>query len=168
MAAPNCVDYSRHMNNQTHQTQLTKTKTTGFLLGALLVGTLIQSAGNVNAQSVGIVINPPVVVAPPVVVTQNDYVYYPGYAIYYNRYQHQYAYFNGDAWVWTLAPQGVALDDLLASPSVHMDFHDSLEKHHRDMLQKYPKTWRPDAVHQDQKEERKNAGPDHDNKEQGH
>ena len=124
-----------------YQTQLTKTKTISCLLGAVLLGTLSQSAGNAQAQSVGIVINPPVVVAAPPVVAQNDYLYYPGYAIYYNRYQHQYAYYNGDAWVWTLAPQGVALDDLLASPSVHMDFHDSLEKHHKDMLQRYPKNF---------------------------
>lgn len=150
------------------QTSLTKTKTTGYVLGALLLAALTQCAVNAGAQSVGIVINPPIVVAPPVVVVQDDYLYYPNYAIYYNTYRHQYAYLNGDAWVWAPAPQGVTMEVLLASPSVHMDFHDSLAKHHKDMMQKYPRDWRPAAEHHDQKDERKDARPDHGNKEQGH
>jgi len=121
-----------------------------------------------DAQSVGIVINPPIVVSSPVVVVQDDYLYYPGYAIYYNTYRHQYAYLNCDAWIWAPAPQGVTVEVLLASPSVHMDFHDSLANHHREMIQKYPRDWRPAAEHHDQKEERKDAGPDHDHKDKGH
>jgi hypothetical protein len=154
------------MNNQI---PFAKTKQAGSALGALLLAALIQGAGNVNAQNVGITINPPVVVVPPAVVVQDDYQYYPSYGIYYNTYRHQYAYLNGNAWVWAPAPQGVSLQMLQASPSVHMDFHDSVEKHHKDVLQRYPKNWRPDAMHQDQKEERNNAGPDHDNNKQpGH
>jgi len=40
---------------------------------------------------------------------------------------------------------------LLASPSVHMDFHDSPAKHHAEMIHKYPKNW-------------KSSGSDHDKK----
>jgi uncharacterized protein YijF (DUF1287 family) len=134
----------------------------------VLLAALAQCAINADAQSVGIVINPPIVVAPPVVVAQDDYQYYPSYGIYYNTYRHQYGYLKGDAWVWAPAPQGVSVEVLQASPQVHMDFHDSVEKHHKDMLQKYPRNWRPAAEHRDQKEERKDAGPDRDNKPQGH
>ena len=153
------------MNN--NQTSLTKTKPAGFVLAALLLAALSQCAVNADAQSVGIIINPPIVVAPPVVVVQDDYLYYPGYAIYYNTYRHQYAYLNDGAWVWVPAPQGVTVEVLLASPSVHMDFHDSLASHHKEMIEKYPRNWRPAAEHQDLKEERKAAGPDHDNKDKG-
>jgi uncharacterized protein YijF (DUF1287 family) len=150
------------------QTQLTKTNTTGSLLGALLLAALTQGAINADAQSVGITINPPIVVTPPAVVVQDDYQYYPSYGIYYNTYRHQYAHLNGDAWVLAPTPQGVTADVLLASPSVHMDFHDSLANHHKEMLQKYPKSWRPSAEHHDQKEERKDDRSDHNNKDQGH
>jgi len=164
MAWPRRPGYSHPMINQTPLIN----KKTGFVLGAVLMAALAQCAVNADAQSVGIVINPPIVVAPPVVVVQDDYVYYPGYAIYYNTYRHQYAYLNGDAWVWAPAPQGVTVDVLLASPSVHMGFHDSLANHHQAMLEKYPRNWRPAAEHRDQKEEPKDARPDHDNKDKGH
>jgi hypothetical protein len=150
-----------------NQTPFNNTKRTGFVLGAVLLAALTQCAVSVEAQSVGITINPPVVIA-PVVVAQDDYLYYPSYAIYYNTYRHQYAYLNGDAWVWASAPQGVKVGVLLASPSVQMDFHDSLGNHHKEMLRKYPREWRPDGEHRDQKEERKDARPDHDNKDKGH
>jgi uncharacterized protein YijF (DUF1287 family) len=86
---------------------------------------------------------PSAVVVAPVVVIQDDYVYYPSYAIYYNSSRHQYAYLEGDLWVWAPAPRGVAVEVLLASPSVHMDFHDALARHHAEMLQKYPRNWQP-------------------------
>jgi hypothetical protein len=45
---------------------------------------------------------------------------------------------------------------LLASPSVRMDFHDSPEKHHAMMLQKYPRDWkRADADHDRNEKDRK-------------
>jgi len=159
-----------------NQTPVSNIKPAGFVLGAVLLAALAQCAVNADAQSVGIVINPPIVVAAPVVVVQDDYLYYPGYAIYYNTYRHQYAYLDGDVWVWAPAPRGVTLEVLLAAPSVHMDFHDSLANHHQDMLQKYPKAWRPAAEHREQKaepqagrkEDRKDARPDHDKQDKGH
>ena len=48
-----------------NQIPLIKTKPAGFVLGAVLLAALAQCAINADAQSVGIVINPPIVVAPP-------------------------------------------------------------------------------------------------------
>jgi len=155
------------MNNKIH---FLKTNAAGLAVGAALLAALAQSADNAGAQSIGVTVNPPVVVAPPVVmappvviapavVTQDDYVYYPNYAIYYNSYRHQYAYLNGDAWVMAAAPVGVSVDVLLASPSVHMDFHDSPARHHAEMMQKYPQNWKPvdgRQEHQDRQDQRKN------------
>jgi hypothetical protein len=142
-----------------------KTNKTGFVLGAVLLAALAEGAGNADAQGVKIIVSPPVVViAPPVVaapvVVQDDYVYYPNYEVYYNSRRHQYAHLEGGVWVWAPAPSGISVDVLLASPSVHMDFHDSLEKHHAEMVQRYPRNWRPADPRQDQ--DRKDVWPDHD------
>jgi hypothetical protein len=155
-----------------------KTNKVGFALAAVLMAALTESAGYAGGVSIGIDVIPPVVVvappvvAPPVVVApvvvvQDDYVYYPDYGIYYNSGRHQYYYLRGDAWVLAPAPEGVAVDVLLASPSVHMDWHDSPANHHKEMLQKYPKNWKPADVHQDRKDDQKDAAPDHDKKPPG-
>jgi hypothetical protein len=152
-----------------------KTNNVGFVLGAALVVTLAGYADNANAQGVRIIVQAPVILSPPVlvvappvavspVVVEDDYVYYPGYEVYYNSSRHQYAHLEGGAWVWAPAPNGVSLDVLLASPSVHMDFHDSLEKHHAEMLQRYPRDWQPAGERHDMMEDRKDAGPGHDRK----
>jgi hypothetical protein len=95
---------------------------------------------------------PPVVVAPAIVVTppgtQDNYVYYPSYGVYYNSSRRQYAYQDRGAWVSRSSPNGVSADVLRASPSVKMDFHDSPGKHQAEMVQKYPKNWTsPGADH---------------------
>jgi uncharacterized protein YijF (DUF1287 family) len=91
---------------------------------------------------------------------QDDYVYYPNYGVYYDSQRHQYTYLEGGAWIWAPAPNGVSVDVLLASPSVKMDWHDSPANHHKEMLQKYPKNWKPSDAHQDRKEDSKNSPPD--------
>ena len=143
-----------------------KTNKVGFVLGAVLLTTCV---GYADGLRIGITVPPVVVVAPPVVVApevviQDDYVYYPNYAIYYSSHRHQYAYLENGAWVLAPAPQGVSVDVLLASPSVNMDFHDSPAKHHAEMVQKYPKNWKPSGANQDQKEDRRDVAPDHDKK----
>jgi hypothetical protein len=146
-----------------------KTNKIGFVLGAALLAMFTGSVGNADA-GVSIVIGAPppvVVVAPPVVVVQDDYVYYPDYAVYYNSGRHQYAYLEGDAWIFALAPRGVTVEVLLASPSVHMDWHDSPANHHAEMMRKYPRDWQPAGEHHDVNEGRKDAGPDHDKKQLG-
>jgi hypothetical protein len=160
------MDYSHPMKNKKH---FLKTNKIGFTLGAVLLAALTESAGYAGGLSVGINVTPPVVVAPAVVV-QDDYVYYPDYGVYYNSGRHQYYYLRGDAWVWAPAPEGVTVDVLLASPSVHMDWHDSPANHHKEMLQKYPRDWKPSGlrqdvhqdVRQDQKDDRNITKPDHD------
>jgi hypothetical protein len=163
MARARFPEYSHPMNNKKH---FLKTNKVGFVLGAVLLAALTGSAGYAGGVSIVIGVPPPVVVvAPPVVVTpvvvvQDDYVYYPNYAIYYNSGRHQYAYLEGDVWAWAPAPQGVTVEVLLASPSVHMDFHDSPANHHKEMMQKYPRNWKPSGEHHDQKD----TGPGHDKK----
>ena len=138
-----------------------KTNKAGFVLGAVLLAALTGGVNYADGQNVSITVTPPVVVAPAVVV-QDDYVYYPNYGVYYNSRRHQYYYLRGDTWIWAPAPEGVTVGVLLASPSVHMAWHDSPANHHKEMLQKYPRNWKPSDVHQDRKEDRKDAAPDRD------
>ncbi len=86
--------------------------------------------------------------APVVVVAQDDYVYYPQYEVYYSNSRHQYGYRDGNAWAWRPAPPGISLNVLIASPSVRMNFHDSPERHHVDVVKTYPRNWKqPDQGH---------------------
>jgi hypothetical protein len=154
-----------------HKILFFKTNKVGFVLGAVLLAALTGGACYADGVRVGIIVTPPVVVvAPPVVVAtpvvapavviQDDYVYYPSYGIYYNSHRRQYAYLENGVWIMQPAPQGVSVEVLLASPSVRMDFHDSPEKHHAEMLQKYPKNWRPSGANQDHRENLKVVAPD--------
>jgi hypothetical protein len=136
----------------------------GFVLSAALLVALAECVSSANGQGAGITITPPpVVVVAPAVVVQDNYVYYPSYGIYYNGGRHQYAYLQGGAWVWAPAPSGVSVDVLLASPSVNMNFHDSLANHHPATLRMYPRNWKPSGAHQDKRENLR-AGPPDDNK----
>jgi hypothetical protein len=150
------------MKNNKQFKQFIKTNKIKFVLGAVLLAGLTENVANAGGVVVGInltppvvIVPPPVVVAPPVVVVQDDYVYYPNYGVYYSNNRHQYAYMNGGAWVYAAAPYGVTAEVLLASPSVHMDFHDSPEHHHAEMMQRYPRNWKP-------------GGQDHGHDDHGH
>ena len=85
-----------------------QTDKAGFVLGAALLVTLTGCVGYVDGPRAG------VYVAPPVVEIQDDYVYYPGYGVYYSSSRRQYAYLEGRAWVSRPAPRGVSIDVLLA------------------------------------------------------
>jgi hypothetical protein len=128
-----------------------QTRKAGLLLSASILALMTGCVARVHVEG------PPaaVYVAPsPVettVVVQDDYVYYPGYNVYYNTYRHQYAYQEGGAWVSRPAPRGVSVNVLLASPSVRMDFHDSPAQHHVAVAQKYPRSWTPPASNRGQK-----------------
>jgi hypothetical protein len=130
-----------------------KTNKLGFMFSAVLLGTLTGCVGYVDGPRAGVYVAPPVVETG--VVVQDDYVYYPGYDVYYNSSRHQYAYMEGGAWVSRPAPRGVSVDVLLASPSVRMDFHDSPANHHAEIVQKYPRNWKSSGSNQGQKENRK-------------
>jgi len=88
-------------------------------------------------------------------LVQDDYVYFPYYQMYYNNSRRQYAYRQNNAWVSQPAPKGVTVNELLASPSVLMDFHDSPANHHAAVVQKYPRDWAPPGPPQDQNDHRK-------------
>jgi len=118
-------------------------------LGLLSVALLFTVNGCVTyvdrpAQG-SVYIAPPV---EPVVLVEDDYVYYPGYEVYYSSRRHQYAYREGNAWVARPAPGGVSVNVLLASPSVRMNFHDSPAQHHAAMVQQYPRNWKPPGANQ--------------------
>jgi hypothetical protein len=127
----------------------------GFVLGAALLAMLTGCIAYVDQPRAGSVYMAPPAVETTVVL-QDDYVYYPGYAVYYNSYRHQYAYQEGGAWVSRPAPRGVSVNVLLASPSVRMDFHDSPSIHHATIVRQYPKDWAPPGSNQGQQGNRNN------------
>lgn len=104
----------------------------GIVFSAVILGTLTGCVGYIDGPRAG------VYVAHSVVVVEDDYVYYPDYEIYYSSSRHQYAYMEGRAWVSRPAPRGVTVDVLFASPSVRMDFHDSPEHHHAEVVRQHP------------------------------
>ena len=139
-----------------------KSGKTRFLSGAVALTTLTGCVGYVDGPRVDV--GP----APVMVVAQDDYIYYPGYDIYYNSYRRQYAYQEGGAWVSRPAPRGVSVDVLRASPSVKMDFHDSPAQHHAAVVQKYPKNWAPSGASHGQDEGRKGDNQDSHDERGGH
>ena len=117
--------------------QIFKSKRTGLIIAAVV---LAVGTGTAFSQ-VSVNVSTPAVA----VTVQDDYVYYPHYGVYYNRSHHQFYYIKDGAWVIAPAPDGVAADVVLASPQVHMDFHDSPQHHHAEIIKKYPKDWRDDG-----------------------
>lgn len=105
---------------------------------------------------------PQVVQVQPEVVLQDDYIYYPQYEVYYSGSRHEYMYQDGNAWIWRAAPPHVEVNVLFASPSVHMDFHDSPALHHEAIVRSYPRNWAPVGRvreermdHKDERDDRK-------------
>jgi hypothetical protein len=131
-------------------------------LGVVLLATLTGCVGYIRGPRAEVYVAPPVVETG--VVVEDDYVYYPGYDVYYNSSRRQYAYLEGGAWVSRSAPRGVSINVLLASPSVRMDFHDSPAHHHAEMIQKYPRNWRPSGSPQGREENRKDDHHDENNR----
>lgn len=84
----------------------------------------------------------------------DDYVYYPGYEVYYSSSRRQYVYMEGRSWVSRQAPPRVSADVLFASPSVRLDFHDSPANHHSSVVRQYPKQWAPPESNRDKKDGR--------------
>jgi hypothetical protein len=138
------MDYSDSMINKQ---VFFKAGPAGFVCGAALLAALTGCVGYVDGPRAGVYVAPPVVeVAAPA-----DYIYYPGYDVYYNSSLNQYAYLDGGVWVSRPEPRGVSIDVLLASPSVRMDFHDSPANHHAEMARQYPRNWTPSGGHQVEK-----------------
>jgi len=123
-------------------------------MGAVLLATLTGCVGYVDGPRAGVYAESPVFVA------QDDYIYYPGYDVYYSNSRHQYAYQDHGAWVSRPAPRGVSVNVLATSPSVRMDFHDSPANHHTEIVQKYPKDWAPPASNHSQQDKGKDQKRD--------
>jgi len=130
-------DYSYSMNNKK---LFPKAGKIPFILCTAFMGMLTGVSGYSDEPHITIYVQPPTVQA--TVVVQDDYIYYPGYEVYYSRTRHQYVYFEGGGWISRPAPRGVSIDVLLASPFVDVDFHDSPASHHAEMMRRYPRNWR--------------------------
>jgi hypothetical protein len=76
-------------------------------------------------------------------VSDDDYVYYPGYQVYYSSSRRHYVYLEGRSWVARPAPPRVSVDVLFASPSVRLGFRDAPAAHHSTIVKQYPKHWAP-------------------------
>jgi hypothetical protein len=71
-----------------------------------------------------------------------NYLYFPGYAVYQDRAEGEFIYREDGVWVTRRAPPAwVPLEVLLASPSVPMDFHDTPDRHNDEVVQAYPRNW---------------------------
>jgi hypothetical protein len=117
----------------------------GLVSCMVLVGGLAGCVGYVDGpSSQRTVYRPP----PPVylearVEVQADYVYYPGYQVYYSSTRRHYVYQDGRSWVTRPSPPRVSVDVLFASPSVRLDFHDAPSVHHSTVVRQYPQHWTP-------------------------
>jgi hypothetical protein len=123
----------------------TKYPRTAFAFGIALVSVLTSCVGYVEGprHHSRVYAEPPPVYVQSEVVVHDDYVYYPGYEVYYSGTRRQYVYREGSAWVSRPAPPRVGVDVLLSSPSVRVDFHDAPAAHHASVVQSYPKNWTP-------------------------
>ena len=132
----------------------------GFGIGLALLGGL---TGCVVAPQHQVVYAP----VPPgypetVVVVADDYIYYPGYQVYYSSNRRQYVYLEGSSWVSRPAPPRVSVDVLVASSSVRLDFHDAPAVHHASVVRQYPTHWAPPAANLSHGPGNKNNGKGND------
>lgn len=127
--------------NKINQTEIGRT---GVVLCAIFASAL---AGCVVPREGGAYVEAPVGYVESRPVVEPEYVYYPGYQVYYNSHTRQYSYQQGHSWVSRPEPPRVSASVLLTSPSVRMDFHDSPASHHAAVVRQYPKQWAPPASH---------------------
>jgi len=131
----------------------------GLLLGAVLLTSLTGCIGYVDGpRARGVYVAPPVVET--TILVEDDYVYYPGYEVYYSSSRRQYAYPERGRWISRPAPRGVSVAVLLASPSVRMNFHDAPARHHAETIRQYPRNWSPPGANQSQNDNRKSTQRD--------
>ena len=135
----------------------------GLVLTATFLVTLTGCVGYVDGPRAGVYVEPAVQVDAGF-VGQDDYVYYPGYQMYYGSRSHRWYDREGSSWVAHPAPRGVSVDVLHSSPSVKMNFHDSPANHHAAVVQQYPKNWAPSGSHPGQKEDQNRNRNQHDNR----
>jgi hypothetical protein len=127
----------------------TKGSKIGFLFSAALLSLLAGCVGYVEGPRAVVYAPTPTVYVESGVAVQDDYVYYPDYQVYYSGSRHQYVYQDGRSWVSRPAPPRVAVNVLLASPSVKIGFHDSPANHHAEIAREYPRHSQPPPSHHD-------------------
>jgi hypothetical protein len=130
----------------------------GFIFGTAALSLLAGCVGYVDGPRGEVYAPVPSVYVEEGVPMQDDYVYYPAYRVYYSSYRHQYVYQDGRSWVSRPAPPRVAVNVLLSSPSVNVDFHDSPANHHAEIIRQYPQRWSPPGQ---TKERHENHGNGH-------
>jgi hypothetical protein len=124
----------------------TKRSVIGLMLSGAVLGSLTGCVGYEDRPRGGAAYEgPPPVYVENTVAVAPEYVYYPGYEVYYNSNTRQYVYRDGRSWVTRGAPPRVSAQVLLASPSVRLGFHDSPSFHHAEVVRQYPKHWAPPA-----------------------
>ena len=137
----------------------------GLFFGGALLLTATGCVSYVDRPQPGEVYVTPSV---PVFIEQDDYVYYPQYRMYYGSRSHCYYRYEGRSWVAAPSPRGVAVNVLVSSPSVNVEFHDSPSAHHEQVIKTYPRNWQPSGDNHHRKEGRQNRpdgnGKDDDRK----
>jgi hypothetical protein len=149
-----------------HFMKRTKHSTIGLVFGSVILGAFTGCIGYVDGpRHERVHAQPQPVYVETGVVVHDDYVYYPGYQVYYSGNTQRYVYLEGRSWVSRSAPPRVSVDVLFASPSVRLDFHDAPAAHHATVARTYPKTWTPPGWSHGNKGGNKEAHKD--NKEKG-
>ncbi len=123
------------------------TNLTGFALGGGL--SLVLLAGCTGSPPWGSTSKHPTTAQIQAMLGRLDnYVYFPAYEIYYNRTKDHYIFWSDRAWVTRNKPPGdVAVEVLLGSPAVAMNFNDAPARHHEAVVRTYPRNWgRSEAV----------------------
>jgi hypothetical protein len=99
------------------------------------------------------------------VLIADDYDYYPRYEIYYSRHRNEYV-IRERGWVRRIDLNGAIYRKLRDGPAVPMDFRDSPEFHHAQVVQRYPRNWEPPPRDQERaNEDRKDRDDEHDRRE---
>jgi len=84
----------------------------GLVCGVALLGALTGCVSYDDRPRGGAVYSEPPVYVESAPVVQPEYVYYPGYQVYYSSHTHQYIYQDGRSWVARPAPARVSVDVL--------------------------------------------------------
>ena len=116
---------------------------TSCICGAAFLLALTGCVGYVRGPGAGVYVGPAVEVNAGFAM-EDDYIYYPGYQMYYGSRSHRWYDYESSRWMSRPAPRYLSPRVIRASPSVRVDFHDSPAAHHAQVIQTYPRNWRPD------------------------
>jgi hypothetical protein len=101
----------------------------------LLAACLMALTGCIVEPPRAVIVRP----APEPVVVESNLIYYPDYEVYYDPGVRVFWYRDGAIWVRGARPPGIAVDVILHSRSVPMDFRGSPALHHDEVRRLYPR-----------------------------